>query len=160
MADALLNLLAFQHMHWLFPAKDKTQSGDVFQRKTEHVLTIDLWHDAQQHCQNHLQSRTKTTDIHHRSRVQRTLRRISRVLKRKLWPNELNCLEALYVTKQQCGAEENLRLWLSNALKHLEFCRLLTNGKITETQREATETTVFRMILTKMQSNFCSCLFL
>ena len=48
-----LTLFVSQHMHWLFPAKDKTQKGDVFQRKAEWVLTIDLRHYANQHRQDH-----------------------------------------------------------------------------------------------------------
>ena len=68
-------------MPWLFPAKDKTQSGYVVQRKAGQVLTIDPRHYANQHGQNHLQSRTTTTDTHHWEGVQRTLRCIWRVLK-------------------------------------------------------------------------------
>ena len=51
MSGALLFLFASQHMQWLFPAKDMTQSGDVVQLKAKQVLAIHLRHYANQHCQ-------------------------------------------------------------------------------------------------------------
>ena len=50
-AGALLILFASQHMQWMFPTKDMTQSGDEVQGKAEQVLTIDLRHYANQHRQ-------------------------------------------------------------------------------------------------------------